>query len=158
MEDKVLISTCWFIHQQRHSFCWLSRTFMSGGIRCMFTIKRLKNIKSSYLTLSDHCKALKKFYIDQGIHAQKYTGHHGKGKNGGWSWAGKVRYNLIYDNVLKDCTPEKSSAFNNCFIMYYQKMKWTIATVTTGKEEDKQPPFKMCFLGHRIDPKLMAKV
>jgi hypothetical protein len=85
--------------------------------------KEIETIKSSYLTLSDCRKAMKKLYNDQGIHPQKYTGHHGTGKNGGWSRAGKVRYNVIYDKVLEDRTPEKSSAFNNCFIMHYQKMK-----------------------------------
>jgi hypothetical protein len=120
--------------------------------------KEIETIKSSYLTLSDHHKAMKKLYNDQGIHPQKYTGHHGTGKNGGWSRAGKVRYNMIYDKVLEDRTPEKSSAFNNCFIMHYQKMKRTIATLTTGKEEGEQPLIKMRFLGHGIDPKLMAEV
>jgi hypothetical protein len=67
-------------------------------------------------------------------------------------------YNVIDDKVLEDCTPEKSSAFNNCFIMHYQKMKQTIKTVTTRKEEDEQPPIKMHFLGCRIDPKLMVEV
>ena len=64
---------------------------------------------------------MKTFYKDQGIHPQKYTGHHGTGKNGGWSRAGKVRYNMIYDKVLKDRTPEKSTAFNNCFIMHFSE-------------------------------------
>jgi hypothetical protein len=86
--------------------------------------KEIETIKSSYLTLSNCCKALKKFYNDQGINPQKYTGHHGTGKNGSWSRAGKVCYNMIYDKVLEDCTPEMSSAFDNCFsIMHYQKMK-----------------------------------
>jgi hypothetical protein len=118
----------------------------------------IENIKSSCLTLSNQRKALKKFYNDQGIHPQKYTGRHGTGKNGGWSQAGKVRYNVIYDKVQEDHTPEKSRAFNNCFIMHYQKMKQTIMTLTTGKEEDEQPPIKMRFLGCGIGPKLMAEV
>jgi truncated hemoglobin YjbI len=42
--------------------------------------------------------------------------------------------------------------------MHYQKMKQTIATLTTGKEEDEQPPIKMHFLGRGIGPKLMAEV
>jgi hypothetical protein len=42
--------------------------------------------------------------------------------------------------------------------MKFQKMKRSITTVTTRKEEDEQPPFKMHFLGHGIDPKLMAEV
>ena len=69
-----------------------------------------------------------------------------------------MRYNGFYDKVLKDCTPKKSSAFINCFIMHYQKMKRTIAMLTTGKEEDEQPLIKMRFLGHGIGPKLMAEV
>jgi hypothetical protein len=36
--------------------------------------KEMDNIKSSCLTLSDCRKALKKYYTDQGIHPQKYTG------------------------------------------------------------------------------------
>jgi hypothetical protein len=58
--------------------------------------KDIETIKSSCLTLSDQRKALKN---DQGIHPQKYTGHHGTGKNGSWSRAGKVCYNMIYDKV-----------------------------------------------------------
>ena len=65
---------------------------------------------------------------------------------------------MIYDKVLEDCTPEKSRAYNNCFIMHFQKMKRTIAMLTTGKEEDEQPPIKMRFLGRGIGPKLMAEV
>ena len=65
---------------------------------------------------------------------------------------------MIYDKVLEDPTPEKSRAFNNCFIMHFQKMKRTLARLTTGKEEDEQPPIKMRFLGRGIGPKLMAEV
>ena len=40
--------------------------------------KDIENIKLSCLTVSDRRKAMKKFYKDQGIHPQKYTGHHGR--------------------------------------------------------------------------------
>ena len=53
------------------------------------------------------------------------------GKNGGWSQAGIVCYNVIYDKVLKDRKLEKSRAFNNYFIMHYHTIKQTIAMVAT---------------------------
>ena len=65
---------------------------------------------------------------------------------------------MIYDKVLEDRTPDKSRAFNNCFIMHYQTMKRTITALTIEKEEDEQPPIKMRFLGRGIGPKLMAEV
>jgi hypothetical protein len=100
--------------QQENNHEWWKKMYIHRN--------EIETIKSSYLS-SDRCKALKKFCNDQGIHLQKYTGHHGIGKNGSWSRAGKVCYNGIYDKVLKDCTPKKSSAFINCFIMHYQTMK-----------------------------------
>jgi hypothetical protein len=42
----------------------------------------------------------------------RYTGHGGTKRNDGWSCAGLVGYNDLYDKVILDRTPEKCAAFD----------------------------------------------